>query len=118
MVGSVKSKFNIAAPDEDDLLKANIWDYLGLTRIYTKKKGQPPDIEEPVVLSTIRKGTTVKSLCLNISSQMARDFNYALVWGQSAKHSPQRCGINHNLCDQDVVQVRKAFDMTKTFHKN
>lgn len=105
MVGSVKSKFNIAAPDEDDLLKANIWDYLGLTRIYTKKKGQPPDIEEPVVLSTIRKGTTVKSLCLNISSQMARDFNYALVWGQSAKHSPQRCGINHNLCDQDVVQV-------------
>lgn len=68
-------------------------------------KGQAPDLAEPVVLSTIRKGTTVKSLCLNVSSQMARDFSYALVWGKSAKHSPQRCGINHDLKDQDVVQV-------------
>lgn len=37
-----------------------------------------------VVLSDIRKGTTVKSLCANISTQMLRDFNYALVWGCSA----------------------------------
>lgn len=36
---------------------------------------------------------------------MLRDFNYALVWGTSAKHSPQRCGLNHNLDDQDVVQI-------------
>jgi hypothetical protein len=36
---------------------------------------------------------------------MLRDFNYALVWGTSAKHSPQRCGLNHNLDDEDVVQI-------------
>jgi len=36
---------------------------------------------------------------------MLRDFNFALVWGKSAKHSPQRCGINHDLQDEDVVQV-------------
>ena len=105
-VGSVRSGFNIS-PDhrEDDLLKATMWKYLGLTRIYTKRKGQQPDLEEPVVLSKLRKGTTVKSLCLNVSSQMLRDFNFALVWGKSAKHSPQRCGLNHKLQDEDVVQI-------------
>lgn len=49
---------------------------------FTQRKSQAPDLEEPVVLSKIRKGTTVKSLCLNVSTQMARDFNYALVWGK------------------------------------
>ena len=58
-----------------------------------------------VVLSDIRKGTTVKSLCANISTQMLRDFNYALVWGKSAVHAPQRCGLTHKLDDEDVVQI-------------
>jgi ribosome-interacting GTPase 1 len=105
MVGSVTMRLNIGEPDEDDRLKERLWDYLGLTRVYTKRKGSPPDLEQPVVLSQIRKGTTVKSLCANISSQMLRDFNYALVWGTSAKHSPQRCGLNHQLDDEDVVQI-------------
>ena len=105
-VGSVKSGFNIN-PDhrQDDLLKQEMWRYLGLTRIYTKRKGQQPDLQDPVVLSQLRKGTTVKSLCMNVSSQMLRDFNFALVWGQSAKHSPQRCGLSHKLRDEDVVQI-------------
>ena len=67
--------------------------------------GSPPDLSEPVILSEIRRGTKVKSLCSNISSELLRDFNYALVWGTSAKHAPQRCGLNHNLEDQDVVQI-------------
>ena len=53
-----------------------IWDYLGLTRVYTKRKGNPPDLAEPVVLSAIRKGTTVKALCQNVSTHMLRDFNF------------------------------------------
>jgi ribosome-interacting GTPase 1 len=105
-VGSVRGGFNIS-PDhrEDDLLKATLWKYLGLTRVYTKRKGQQPDLEDPVVLSQLRKGTSVKSLCMNVSSQMLRDFNFALVWGKSAKHSPQRCGLSHPLRDEDVVQI-------------
>ena len=105
IVGSVARKYNVGEPDDDDLIKKEMWKYLGLTRIYTKRKGQQPDLAEPVILSEIRKGTTVKSLCLNVSTQMLRDFNYALVWGKSAKHSPQRCGLNHNLLDEDVVQI-------------
>lgn len=104
-VGSVRSRFNIGEANEDDLIKSELWKYLGLTRIYTKRKGNQPDLEEPVVLSILRKGTTVKSLCMNVSSQMLRDFNFALVWGKSAKHSPQRCGLGHELADEDVVQI-------------
>mmetsp|Transcript_6251 Transcript_6251/g.9072 ORF Transcript_6251/g.9072 Transcript_6251/m.9072 type:complete len:423 (+) Transcript_6251:211-1479(+) len=117
-VGSVRQQFNIGHPLEDDLLKSSIWEYLGLTRIYTKRKGQQPDLDEPVVLSKIRKGTTVKSLCANVSTQMLRDFNFALVWGKSAKHTPQRCGLNHNLADEDVVQVVTMTNSQQRADKN
>ena len=46
IVGSVSKKFNIGDPLEDDLIKQKMWEYLGLTRIYTKRKGSPPDLEE------------------------------------------------------------------------
>ena len=105
IVGSVNKNWNIGEPLEDDPLKQKIWNYLGLTRVYTKRKGSPPDLEEPVVLSAIRKGTTISSLCQNISTQMLRDFNYGLVWGKSAVHAPQRCGLRHKLDDEDVVQI-------------
>ncbi|KAL3826654.1 hypothetical protein ACHAXA_009095 [Cyclostephanos tholiformis] len=118
LVGSVKKRYNIAEPLEDDPLKAMIWDYLGLTRIYTKRKGNQPDLAEPVVLSAIRKGTTVKALCQNISTQMLRDFNFAMVWGKSAKHSPQRCGVNHQLEDEDVVQIVTKTNAQQRQNKN
>ena len=106
MVGSVSMGFNVSLdPEEDDQLKQNLWKYLGLTRIYTKRKGSPPDLEEPVVLSKIRRGTTVKSLCANVSSELLRDFNFALVWGTSAKHAPQRCGLAHQLVRIFVAQI-------------
>ena len=44
MVGSVAQRFNIGEPMEDDLLKQNLWKYLGLTRIYTKRKGKVAEI--------------------------------------------------------------------------
>jgi len=33
-------RFNIGEPLEDDLLKEKMWEYLGLTRVYTKRKGE------------------------------------------------------------------------------
>jgi len=41
-----------------DRLLDRIWDYLGLTRIYTKRRGQAPDLSEPVVLTHGRHGVT------------------------------------------------------------
>jgi uncharacterized protein len=35
------------------------------------------------------------------------EFSHAWVWGRSAKHQPQRCGKDHVLADEDVVQLCK-----------
>mmetsp|Transcript_16252 Transcript_16252/g.21525 ORF Transcript_16252/g.21525 Transcript_16252/m.21525 type:complete len:405 (+) Transcript_16252:163-1377(+) len=93
-------------------LLAKMWDYMGLVRVYTKKKGQPPDFNEPIVLSSQRKGTTVEVAVSGISKEMLAIFNYALVWGRSTKHDPMHCGLQHNLQDEDVLQI-----VTKTVNQ-
>jgi uncharacterized protein len=86
-------------------LLETMWKYLGLCRIYTKKKGGPPDLSEPVVLTEGRGGRTIEAFCRQIHTTLVRDYHFALVWGRSAKHSPQHCGLRHKLCDEDVVQI-------------
>ncbi|KAK9391439.1 developmentally-regulated GTP-binding protein 1 [Crotalus adamanteus] len=88
----------------DDLLE-KIWDYLKLVRIYTKPKGQLPDYTSPVVLPDSR--TTVDDFCMKIHKNLIKDFKYALVWGSSVKHNPQKVGKDHTLEDEDVIQIVK-----------
>ncbi|EGC28331.1 hypothetical protein DICPUDRAFT_51911 [Dictyostelium purpureum] len=89
-----------------DALLEKIWEYLALIRVYTKPKGLIPDYNEPVV---IRGGeeATVETFCNHIHNSIIRQFRYALVWGSSAKHNPQRCGKDHVLADEDIVQIVK-----------
>jgi ribosome-interacting GTPase 1 len=53
--------------------------------------GAKPDFGDPVVLSADRGGTSVEALCGQIHKSLLADFAYALVWGTSSKHYPQRC---------------------------
>ncbi len=85
-----------------EALKEEIWNKLNFVRVYTRKKGEMPEFDHPVVL---KKGGTVRDLCTNIHKDFEGSFKYALVWGISAKHSPQKVGINHILCDEDVIQL-------------
>ena len=84
-----------------------IWDMMGLVRVYTKKVGNKPDFGDPVVLSEDRGGTSMEHFCQHIHRNLTTEFNYALVWGTSAKHMPQRCGLSQQLHDEDVVQIVK-----------
>jgi small GTP-binding protein len=79
-----------------------IWEYLHLIRIYCKPKSQAPDIAIPVIM---RNHSTVVNFCRAIHRQLEQTFNYALVWGTSVKHRPQRVGKRHVLEDEDVVQI-------------
>lgn len=88
----------------DDLLE-KMWAYLALVRIYTKPKGQLPDYTQPVVLQEGK--TTVENFCDNIHKTIMKQFKVALVWGGSVKHQPQRVGKEHELMDEDVVQIVK-----------
>ncbi|KAJ3181851.1 GTP-binding protein [Gaertneriomyces sp. JEL0708] len=88
----------------DDLLE-KMWSYLDLVRVYTKPKGQLPDYSAPVVL---KRGTcTVEDFCNSIHKALLKDFKNALVWGSSVKHNPQKVGKEHELGDEDVVQIIK-----------
>jgi len=88
-----------------DSLLEKMWDYLKLVRIYTKPKGQLPDYEAPVVLQNGR--CSVSNFCDKIHRTLAKEMKYAIVWGSSVKHQPQRVGKDHILHDEDVVQIVK-----------
>ncbi|VEL37124.1 unnamed protein product, partial [Protopolystoma xenopodis] len=82
----------------DDLLE-KIWDYLNLIRVYTKPKGQLPDYTSPIVLKS--SAHTIEDLCNKLHRSIMREFKYALVWGSSVRHQPQRVGKEHVLNDED-----------------
>ncbi|CAG8638069.1 9534_t:CDS:10 [Paraglomus brasilianum] len=88
----------------DELLD-RMWEYLNLTRIYTKPKGQLPDYSAPVILR--QNNRSVEDFCNSIHKTIVKEFKYALVWGSSAKHQPQKVGLTHVLNDEDVVQIIK-----------
>jgi uncharacterized protein len=89
-----------------DYLIEKIWDYLALCRVYTKRQGAAPDFSDPLVL---RGGSKVEDACRSIHRTLAdsNQFRYALVWGQSTKHDPQRVGLAHELSDEDCIQIFK-----------
>jgi len=88
----------------DELLE-KIWQYLNMLRIYTKPRGQVPDYDAPIVLP--RKRRSVEEFCRRIHKSLLEQFKYALVWGTSVKYSPQKVGKDHQLNDEDVVQIVK-----------
>lgn len=90
-----------------DMLLARMWDAMGLVRVFTKRAGGRPDFSGPVVLSADRGGTRVADFCDQIHKSLRGELNYALVWGASAKHAPQRVGVAHRLADEDVIQAVK-----------
>ena len=53
-----------------EFMLQKMWHYLGLTRIYTKRRGQAPDLLEPIVLSSSRDGMTVEAACTAISKEL------------------------------------------------
>jgi len=87
----------------DNLLK-KIWEYLSLVRCYTKRRGEPPEFSDALVL---RHGATVESLVGLIHKDLLAQFKYALVWGTSTKHTPQKVGLSHTLEDEDVLEIVK-----------
>jgi len=88
----------------DELLE-RIWEKLDLLKIYTKPKGQVPDYEAPVILP--RSRSTVQDFCNKIHRALLRDFKYAIVWGSSVRIQPMKVGKEHELHDEDVIQIVK-----------
>ncbi|KAF4173577.1 hypothetical protein CNMCM8694_003505 [Aspergillus lentulus] len=98
-----------------------IWTELRLIRVYTKRyfhpqallqnstrvltayrKGEDPDFSEALI---VRSNSTIEDVCDSIHRTLKETFKYALVWGASARHIPQRVGLGHVVADEDVVSI-------------
>ena len=115
---SMEEVDNLANQPDSVVLSANkglgnefflekLWEYLGLVRVYTKKKGEQPDFAGPVVLRKHKGGFSVLAAINAIHRELVNNFKEAIVWGKSMKYSPQKVGLNHILCDEDVLQILK-----------
>ncbi len=83
-------------------LKAEIFDNLGIIRIYLKPRDADADFSKPFVL---RQDSTVLDLAKGLHSKMAKDLKYAYVTGESAKFRNQKVGGEHILKDGDIVTL-------------
>ena len=98
VVVSCNMKLNI------DYFIEMVWEYLGLIRVYTKTRGNRPDLETGLIM---RRGCTTEHVCHAIHRHLVSQFKYALVWGTSVKYSPQRVGLHHVMNHEDVIMVFK-----------
>ncbi len=85
-------------------LKAQIYEKLDLIHIYTKRRHEAADLSEPMI---VRRGISIEEVCEKLHRDLKKDFRFALVWGTSVKHQPQRVGLYHCLEDGDIVQIIK-----------
>ncbi len=83
-------------------LKEKIYQELGLIRVYTKKVGEEPKYDEPLIL---KKGAKVMDACKKIHKDFVKNFQFARIWGKSVKFPGQRVGLEHELKDGDVLEL-------------
>ncbi|KAI9807307.1 MAG: Ribosome-interacting GTPase 2 [Piccolia ochrophora] len=81
---------------------ARCWHELQLIRVYTKRKGIEPDFSEALI---VRNKSSIEDVCDQVHRTLKDTFKYALVWGASARHVPQRVGLGHVVSDEDVVSI-------------
>lgn len=66
------------------------------------RKGVDPDFSEALI---VRSNSTIEDVCDQVHRTLKETFKYALVWGASARHVPQRVGLGHVVADEDVVSI-------------
>jgi len=81
-------------------LKQEIWNNLGLIRVYTKSLGKPKKIP-PI---TLPKGSTVKDVARIVHKDFLKDFKFARIFNDS-KFSGSSVGLDYKLKDLDVVEI-------------
>jgi len=92
---SAKEGMNLEA------FKKEVYQLLGIIRIYTKVPGKEPDLTEPVVL---KKGSTVEDVALSVHKDFFAKLRYAKIWG-SGKFDGQMVKRDHQVNEGDVIEL-------------
>ncbi len=70
--------------------------------IFLKEPRKPVDMKEPIVM---KRGATIRDLCLKIHRDFVDKFKFAKVKGPSAKFDWQILSLGHVLKDGDAVEL-------------
>jgi len=81
-------------------IKDNIWNSLGLIRIYCKEPGKKPE-QKPMVM---KKGSTVKDAAKRLHKDFLKYFRFARIWG-SSKYPGEKVGLDYKLEDKDILEI-------------
>src|SRR3989344_6607834 len=99
----VKPDICVSAEDKinTEELKELIFKKLEFIRIYCKEICKKADMDVPLIM---RKGNTLRDVCIKLHKDFASKFRFARVWGKSMKFDgmPVR-KLEHKLEDEDIA---------------
>jgi len=87
-----------------DKLAAMFFKLLNIIRIYSKRPGKKPDMNEPF---TLPAGATVMDLATAIHRELAEKLRFARIWGTGV-YDGQNAQRNHVLNDKDIIELHFA----------
>ncbi|GBC82178.1 GTPase Obg [bacterium HR10] len=82
-------------------LRREVYDLLGIIRVYTKEPGKKPDLTTPFVL---KRGSTVADIARAIHRDFVQRLKYARIWG-AGKFDGQLVHRDHVLEEGDIVEL-------------
>jgi ribosome-interacting GTPase 1 len=59
-------------------------------------------MSDPLIITGV---PTIRAVCKLIHKDFLKKFNYAKIWGKSAKFDGQTVGLKHILNNEDVVEL-------------
>ncbi len=101
----VKPDICISAENKENTeeLKEMIFKKLDFIRIYCKEAGKKADMEVPLIM---RKGNTLRDVCVKLHKDFVSKFRFARVWGRSARFPGMVLRkLEHTVQDNDIVEV-------------
>lgn len=100
--GMVDLAISAAGGEGVEELKELIFSRIGFYRIFLKEAGKEADMKEPLI---IRGPCTVEDVCNKLHRDFVEKFRFAKIWGPSAKFPAQKVSIDHQLKDEDVLEI-------------
>ncbi len=83
--------------------KELIFKKLDFIRIYCKEAGKKADMGVPLIM---RKGSTLRDVCVKLHKDFVAKFRFARIWGKSVKFDSMIIkNLEHKLLDNDIVEI-------------
>lgn len=82
--------------------KQFLFQLLDVIRIYTKAPHHEPDLTDPII---VPKGSILEDVAEKIHKDFIALFHYGKIWGTSVEFPGQHVGKDHELEDEDVIEI-------------